>query len=62
MKRFLYWLQRKKRVKEKHCGACCLNCKSEVATAFAVVENKFWWYDDVTYDYELGRSWQNEYK
>lgn len=27
MKRFLYWLQRKKRVKEKHCGACCLNCK-----------------------------------
>lgn len=35
------------------------NCESEIVTAFAVVENEFWWYDDITYDYELGISEYN---
>lgn len=26
MGRFLYWLNRKKRIREKRCGQCCLNC------------------------------------
>lgn len=26
MNRFIYWLQRKKRIKEKRCGQCCLTC------------------------------------
>ena len=26
MRRIIYWLQRKKRIKEKRCGQCCLTC------------------------------------
>lgn len=26
MGRFLYWLKRKQRIKEKRCGQCCLTC------------------------------------
>ncbi len=26
MNRIIYWLQRKKRIKEKRCGQCCLTC------------------------------------
>lgn len=26
MGRFLYWLNRKKRIREKRCGQCCLTC------------------------------------
>lgn len=26
MKRIIYWLQRKRRIKEKRCGQCCLTC------------------------------------
>lgn len=27
MKRFWFWLQRKRRMKKRDCGDCCLNCK-----------------------------------
>ena len=27
MRRIIYWLQRKKRIKEKRCGQCCLTCQ-----------------------------------
>lgn len=27
MKRFWFWLNKKKRIKEKRCGQCCLNCR-----------------------------------
>ena len=27
LRRFIYWLQRKKRIEKKHCGRCCLNCR-----------------------------------
>ncbi len=26
MRRLIYWIQRKKRIKEKRCGQCCLTC------------------------------------
>lgn len=26
MKRFIFWLNRKKRIREKRCGQCCLTC------------------------------------
>jgi hypothetical protein len=27
MGRIIYWLQRRKRIREKRCGMCCLNCR-----------------------------------
>ena len=27
MKRFFYWLRKKKRIEKKSCGQCCLICK-----------------------------------
>ncbi len=27
MRRIIYWFQRRKRIKEKHCGQCCLICE-----------------------------------
>ena len=26
MNRLIYWLQRKRRIREKRCGQCCLTC------------------------------------